>query len=49
MKQSDEGGEFRWAAEFPKEEPQRFPIDRVECFDQVDEDCVEVYIIIYNI
>ena len=49
MKQSDEGGEFRWAAKFPKDDPQRFSIDCVKCFGQVDEDCVEAHVLLSSV
>ena len=46
MKQSDEGAEFRWAAKFPEDDPQRFYIDRVKCSGQVDEDCLEAHVLL---
>ena len=46
MKQSNECGEFRWAAKRPENGPQCFSIDRVECFGQVDKDRVETHILL---
>lgn len=45
MMSSDEGGEFRWAAKFPKDDPWHFSNDRVKCFGEVDEDWVEAHVL----
>ena len=46
MKQSNECGEFHWAAKLPEDGPQCFSIDHVECFGLVDKDRVETHILL---